>query len=278
MNLDHFQVFQENVERITMECIKNSQNKSLEILLMLLSKELTLAFSETQDPYYILIANKVREYKRATHDENVRNCINSSFSELKELLGPEVVISGRQKAFIKYWRKVMLYIKNGKPVSAISDILGFRIVYGTNRNFDTLETISKCYEIIEKVIIFFMVEKYFIPLESEPIFSNVSNIDGILIPKQSDVRGFLLEGLDTNIKDYICNPKPNGYQSLHGIVCSPDNQNVKIELQVRTAAMDEVAENGTAHHAGHDSNRYGDLEHLFENDVPIEGLNNSLIW
>ncbi|MCQ8240260.1 RelA/SpoT family protein [Rhizosaccharibacter radicis] len=49
-------------------------------------------------------------------------------------------------------------------------------------------------------------------------------------------------------KDYISTPKANGYQSLHTGVTLRHPRNQKIEVQIRTPTMHDVAENGVAAH------------------------------
>lgn len=67
-------------------------------------------------------------------------------------------------------------------------------------------------------------------------------------------------------KDYIANPKPNLYQSLHTTVYGEDKK--IYEVQVRTYEMDEIAEKGVASHWSYkekiDGSVKNNLDHILE--------------
>ncbi len=95
------------------------------------------------------------------------------------------------------------------------------------------------------------INRYNCPLNIEAIENNITDIAGIRIicsfpediysladcfVRQDDIT--LIEK-----RDYIKNPKPNGYRSLHLIISVPiylerGKRNMKVEVQLRTIAMD----------------------------------------
>lgn len=78
------------------------------------------------------------------------------------------------------------------------------------------------------------------------------------------------------IKDYIAVPKPNGYQSIHTTVITPDKK--IIEFQIRTREMHEYAERGLAASFFYneqkltDNYRAGTIQHLPTNLLWIAEL------
>ena len=72
--------------------------------------------------------------------------------------------------------------------------------------------------------------------------------------------------IPNRFKDYIANPKPNLYQSLHTTVYGEDKR--IYEVQVRTHEMDEIAEKGVASHWSYkekiDGSVKNNLDHILE--------------
>ncbi|EBA04395.1 RelA/SpoT family protein [Rhodobacterales bacterium HTCC2150] len=85
-------------------------------------------------------------------------------------------------------------------------------------------------------------------------FSRLSDIYGFRVITDSDDECYRILGLihrrwrsvPGRFKDYISQPKTNGYRSIHTTVLGPDGK--RVEVQIRTRQMHEVAESGVAAH------------------------------
>ena len=90
--------------------------------------------------------------------------------------------------------------------------------------------------------------------EKEIGFSRLSDIYGfrVICQTEADCYGTLgvihqrWRAVPGRFKDYISQPKSNGYRSIHTTVSGRDGK--RVEVQIRTRAMHEVAETGVAAH------------------------------
>ena len=127
------------------------------------------------------------------------------------------------------------------------EILDADLEFRFNRNpIHHIETrLKKPRSVFEKLI------RYEKPLTLESMEENVLDIAGLrVIASYIDDVSALVKVLSMQddleiikVKDYIANPKPNGYRSLHIIVKIPiyfldRKQYVPVEIQFRTIAMD----------------------------------------
>ena len=78
----------------------------------------------------------------------------------------------------------------------------------------------------------------------------------------------------SEFSDYVANPKPNGYQSIHSIVVGPEGRT--IEVQIRTSQMHQDAEMGVAAHWRYKEGVGATKDTSFEGK--IEWLRKILAW
>jgi len=78
----------------------------------------------------------------------------------------------------------------------------------------------------------------------------------------------------SEFSDYVANPKPNGYQSIHSIVVGPEGRT--IEVQIRTEQMHQDAEMGVAAHWRYKEGVGATKDSSFEGK--IEWLRKILAW
>lgn len=150
-------------------------------------------------------------------------------------------------SMVEYKELQMMYSCALKAIQTKFEILNteFKIKHKRNPISNITTRLKRNESVIKKLI------KYNKPISIESIENNLHDFAGIRIVctyiddiymladaliKQDDV--ILIEA-----KDYIKNPKPNGYRSLHLIVevpifLSDKKKNVKVEVQIRTIAMD----------------------------------------
>ncbi len=202
---------------------------------------------KTDQTHNILYANKILEYQNITNNQDILWELEHDFCELKNHLFKwmkkqnhkyHITLKKRQKDFIGYNDKIRLYLNEQKPLSKISDILGFRIRIDNGAK-DNFESIKFCYDILKEVFHFFIYEKKCYPIEAEPKNNThflKENHPNIIIPDSNLIEDELIG----NVKDYIKKPKANGYQSLHIVFVNP--QGIKFEIQIRTQPMDILAD------------------------------------
>lgn len=150
-------------------------------------------------------------------------------------------------SMVEYKELQMMYSCALKEIQTKFEILNieFKIKHKRNPISNITTRLKRNDSVIKKLI------KYNKPISIESIEKNLHDFAGIRIVctyiddiymladaliKQDDI--VLIE-----TKDYIKNPKSNGYRSLHLIVevpifLSDKKKNVKVEVQIRTIAMD----------------------------------------
>ena len=128
----------------------------------------------------------------------------------------------------------------------------FRVLsqeFSLEQDYNPIETIKSRLKSMDSSVE--KLQRKNLPLELESIEYNLKDVAGIRVicPFLSDIyrmASCLMEQDDIRViekKDYIKNPKKNGYRSLHLIVETPiflqkEKRMMKVEVQFRTIAMD----------------------------------------
>ena len=158
---------------------------------------------------------------------------------------------GRAKIFFDEFRLRMLYYRSAmREVETKIEVLNEEFSLRFDRN-----PISGVYSRLkEGKSIFDKMRRKELPISLDAMEEYISDIAGVRVicPFLDDVYDLeraLLEQDDITLierKDYIKNPKPNGYRSLHLVLGVPiflsgGKRMVKVEVQIRTIAMDSWA-------------------------------------
>ncbi|CAL2244151.1 unnamed protein product [Prunus armeniaca] len=120
--------------------------------------------------------------------------------------GMEVTLSSRLKSLYSIYTKMK---RKDVSINKVYDARALRVVVGDKKGTLHGPAIQCCYNLLD------IVHKHWTPIDGE-------------------------------FDDYIINPKPSGYQSLHTAVQGPDRS--PLEVQIRTQRMHEYAEHGLAAH------------------------------
>ncbi len=172
--------------------------------------------------------------------------VNNQNLPIKNNINLESVDNFYQLAF-QYQEIMMLYESAIKQIETKLEILNKEYkVTGRRNPIETIKSRIKSPESIANKL-----QKKNLPVTFDSMTNNLNDIAGVRVicPYISDIytiKDILLKQPDITLieeKDYIANPKESGYRSMHIVVevpvyLSETQHNVKVEIQLRTIAMD----------------------------------------
>ncbi len=165
---------------------------------------------------------------------------------IKSLIRAETKFNGYIVEYIyDYYVKnrkypTLLELKNS--LNCFRDLIAYRIVVSLPKchleegHTKAEEDIKYLYDVANQLLGF---------LEERGFTAEVSSLNG---QKSSPL---LKDSVSPYYRDYIANPSPNGYRSLH-ITFYDNIARCYIEVQLRTKEMDDFAEIGPANHLGYE--------------------------
>ncbi len=173
---------------------------------------------------------------------------NLNFEEkrIREFFGPELI--RRSQNFVQKFHKLMAYYRCAMmEIETKFNVLNEEFSLRYDRNpINGMKTRLKSMESIRAKL-----EKKGVPLSVDSVEKNLCDVAGVRVvcsfPEDVYMLADALLSQDditlVTKKDYIQNPKSNGYRSLHLIVTVPiflakEKKVMKVEIQLRTIAMD----------------------------------------
>ena len=138
---------------------------------------------------------------------------------------------------VDQWRSVMfLYDSALKKVNTKIEILNNE--FANRYDYNPIEHIKSRLKSAESIVMKLKKDGYEVTIEN--MMECLSDIAGIRIAGMIAAEGDVTV---IHVKDYIKNPKPNGYKSYHMVVTVPvyltdGPVETKVEIQIRSVAMD----------------------------------------
>ena len=177
-------------------------------------------------------------------DETIHGNINPTiFEHIPRMDRPELILANDPR----FKQLLMLYECAIMQVNTKLQVLNNEFSHAFKRNpIESIKSRIKTPESIwEKLM------RRNLPIDASAIERDLTDIAGIRVicPFQDDIYNIaelLISQDDVTLvekKDYIKNPKPNGYRSLHLIIAIPiylatGKKMMKVEVQLRTIAID----------------------------------------
>ena len=179
-----------------------------------------------------------------------KNKLNERAEVLKDFFGGnegEEISAELLHRLFQFEELMIKYRSAIREVTTKLEILNDELSVFTERNpIESIQSrIKRPYSIAGKL------RKQNYPLTVESISEHLNDVAGVrvvcpFIDDIYDVADMLLKQDDVRLiarKDYIQNPKENGYRSLHLIIETPvyfstGKELIRVEIQIRTAAMD----------------------------------------
>lgn len=166
----------------------------------------------------------------------------------KNLWNASAVIADRLKVTLAEYRRLMTYY-NCAMMEVETKFKVLNSQFSMGREYNPIETIKTRLKSPESIME--KMQRRNLPMEAASIENNLYDIAGVRVicPFIDDIyllTDCLLAQDDIKLvqkKDYIKNPKENGYRSMHLIIEVPiflynEKRMMKVEVQLRTIAMD----------------------------------------